>query len=297
MKQFLDVDTLSAQDIHDLLERAFWFKKNTVYPQDPQTIVAHLFYEPSTRTRVSFELAAQHLGLKIINVDVHTSSETKGEVMDDTINTLQAMGVNVVVIRHQQDGVPALIAKRHPSLGLINAGDGMHAHPTQALLDLMTIVACKPDVNALKIVIIGDVRHSRVAHSWSRLVTTLGLNPLVCVAPGAWQPSQSNVGVVTTSLSEGVCDADVVMCLRVQKERFTPDEPMDLVAYQRDYQLTPERLACAKRDVMVMHPGPMNRGIEISSAVADGAHSHILQQVRHGVYMRMAILERVIHAL
>ena len=182
------------------------------------------------------------------------------------------------------------------SAHIINAGDGVHAHPSQALLDLMTIMEQKPDLSLLKIAIVGDILHSRVANSLQYVCAKLGVGELTLIAPKIWQPKSVHCGRVTDSLYDGIVDADVVICLRVQSERLSVTEHLDLASYRRDYALTRDSLAYAKKDAMVMHPGPINRGVEIDSDVADGPQSYILQQVTNGVFMRMAILESLIVA-
>lgn len=292
MKHFLEISQLSRQQIESLLQRAFSFKQQKNYPSYPQHTVANLFYENSTRTRVSFELAANHLSMPVINLDLQSSSETKGEVIEDTIQTLAAMGIQHFVIRHQQDGLQQSLAQKlGDDIHIINAGDGTHAHPSQALLDIMTILEQKPKLEQLKIAILGNIRHSRVANSFQCMSKVLGVGELVLIAPELWQPQTLHYGSVTTNIREGLADADVVMCLRVQRERLLADDQMDLEQYRHDFALTEKSLALAKPDVMVMHPGPMNRGIEIDSTVADGAHSFILQQVQNGVFARMAVFD------
>ena len=292
MKHFLEISQLSLQEVTHLIQRALHFKKNATYPVYSSCPVINLFYENSTRTRVSFELAAKHLGMPVVNLDLQSSSESKGEVIEDTVRTLAAMGVRLFVIRHVQDGLPQRLADMIDSnIRIINAGDGKHAHPSQAMLDFMTIMENQLEPSQLKIAIVGNIRHSRVANSLQCLSATLGVRELVMVAPKRWQPVTVHYGHVTDSLQDGIKDADVVVCLRVQKERLLSGEELDLAQYHRDYGLTSERLACAKPDVMVMHPGPINRGVEISNDVADGPQSFILEQVKNGVFMRMAILE------
>jgi aspartate carbamoyltransferase catalytic subunit len=292
MKHFLEISQLSRQQIESLLQRAFSFKQQKNYPSYQQHTVANLFYENSTRTRVSFELAANHLSMPVINLDLQSSSETKGEVIEDTIKTLAAMGIRHFVIRHQQDGLQQSLALNlGDEVHIINAGDGTHAHPSQALLDMMTIVEQKPKVEQLKIAILGNIRHSRVANSFQCIAKTLGVGELVLIAPELWQPQTLHYGRVTTNIREGLADADVVMCLRVQRERLLADDQMDLEQYRHNFALTEKSLVLAKPDVMVMHPGPMNRGIEIDSNVADGARSFILQQVQNGVFARMAVFD------
>ncbi len=297
MNHFLEISQLSSQQIESLLQRALSFKYQNNYPDLKQHSVANLFYEHSTRTRVSFELAAKHLSMPVINLDLQSSSETKGEIIEDTVRTLAAMGIEYFVIRHQQNGLQQqLAAKLDPSTHIINAGDGTHAHPSQALLDMMTIMEQKSQLNQLKIVIIGNVKHSRVANSFQHMCSKLGVGELVFIAPELWQPSILHYGCQTSSLADGLKDADVVMCLRVQRERLLASEHLDLESYRNDFSLTKKSLAYAKPDVMVMHPGPMNRGVEIDSDVADGANSFILQQVKNGVFARMAIFDALVNS-
>lgn len=292
MKHLLDIRQLSHHEITTLIQRALHFKHNPNYPRYSHATLANLFYENSTRTRVSFELAANHLGVHVVNLDLDRSSESKGEEIYDTINTLSAMGIQLFVIRHSTDGLPQALASRFDAnVHIINAGDGQHEHPSQALLDIMTIIEQKHDITQLKIAIVGDLRHSRVANSLQHICATLGVGELVLVSPTVWQPQVVHYGRVTTSLDDGLSNVDVVICLRVQQERLHADEHLDTAGYRQDYAITKNRLALAKPDAMVMHPGPINRGIEIDSDVADGPQSSILRQVRNGVYMRMAIIE------
>lgn len=295
MKHLLEISQLSRHDIMTLIQRALHFKHNPIYPRYPHMTLANLFYENSTRTRVSFELAAKYLGISVVNLDLHHSSESKGELIEDTMKTLSAMGIQLFVIRHRQDGLPLVLAKNgEDNAHIINAGDGQHAHPSQALLDLMTIVECKPNLDQLKIAIVGDLRHSRVANSLQCICAALDVKELALVAPTVWQPQVVHFGQVTTSLREGLANADVVICLRVQQERLNTDEHLEIHTYRRDYAITCASLALAKADAMVMHPGPINRGVEMDSDVADGPQSFILRQVCNGVYMRMAIIEALI---
>ena len=295
MKHLLDIVTLTQDDVTSLVERAFQFKKNSNYPQYPGYPLATLFYENSTRTRMSFELAAKQLGLHVVNLDTHSSSEAKGEVIEDTFQTLVAMGIKVFVIRHQKNGLPAGLAQQYgEGVHIVNAGDGQHEHPSQALLDFMTIMEHKTHFNQLKIAIVGDLRHSRVANSFQALCGLMGVGELMLVAPPIWQPQQAVYGKVTSSLEEGLVNADIVMCLRVQRERLEDVEQFDLTLYRKQYALTQQSLAYAKKDALVMHPGPLNRGVEMDSDVADGPHSMILKQVQNGVFMRMAVVERLI---
>jgi aspartate carbamoyltransferase catalytic subunit len=295
MNHLLEISQLSAKQVEMLIERALHFKNNLIYPQFPQFPVANLFYENSTRTRVSFELAANKLAMPVVNLDRNTSSENKGEIIEDTLKTLAAMGVAIFVVRHQQEGLPqALSMHCDDTMHVINAGDGIHAHPSQALLDLMTIVEEKENLKQLKIAIVGNIRHSRVANSLQSICALLGVGELTLVAPQIWQPISPLYGEVTTSLQEGIANADVIICLRVQQERLLENEQFSLATYRRDYALTQTALAYAKPDVMVMHPGPINRGVEIDNEVVFGPHSFIVQHVNNGVFMRAAILAALI---
>lgn len=297
MKHFLDINQLSYDQVMHLIERALYFKQSRSFPQYPSLSLANLFYENSTRTRISFELAAQNLGIRVVNVDLANSSEQKGEVIEDTIHTLSAMGISTFVIRHSQNGLPQAIAGAFlKQVHVINAGDGSHAHPTQALLDIMTIYEQHRDLSRLKIAIVGDLLHSRVANSLQNICALLGVGELRLVAPSVWQPKVVQCGHVTTSLEEGLTDADVVVCLRIQRERLSQSAHMDFDSYHRDYAITQKSLAWAKPEVMLMHPGPMNRGVEIDSDVADGPRSFIFEQVKNGVFARMAVLEAILNA-
>lgn len=294
MQHLIDIHQLSQEEILRLIQRAIYFKQTDDHPKYPFYSLANLFYENSTRTRVSFELAAKHLDMDVVNLHLKMSSETKGEVVEDTFQTLMAMGIKYFVIRHQQSGLPALLAEKYGrDVHIVNAGDGQHAHPSQALLDMMTIVENKPDLSQLKIVVIGDLRHSRVANSFQEICSIMGVGELVLVAPEIWHPEQLQFGRVTTSLKDGLGDADVVMCLRVQRERLQENEQLDLTSYHQQYALTAQSLDDAKADAIIMHPGPMNRNIEIDSDIADCPQSVILQQVQNGVFMRIAILDEL----
>src|SRR3990167_2387383 len=222
MKHFLDVNQLSYEEATSLLDQAAAFKLHGQYPVYAHACMANLFYENSTRTRVSFELAAQHLGIRVVDVDLERSSEQKGEVVEDTIQTLAAMGVSVFVIRHPQNGLPQAIAGAlRADIHMINAGDGTHAHPTQALLDIMTIREHKKNLDQLKIAMVGDLLHSRVANSLQAMCALLGVGELVWVAPPVWQPKVVQFGRVTTSLKDGLSNADVIVALRIQRERLS----------------------------------------------------------------------------
>lgn len=259
--------------------------------------VANLFTEPSTRTRVSFELAAKRLGADVVNLEVQLSSRVKGESMLDTVYTLQSLHVDAMVIRDAETGVPATVAAHvAPNVSILSAGESHVAHPTQGLLDALTVRQHKKRFDNLSIAIVGDIRHSRVARSAFHVFRALGVPDLRIVAPSPLMPEQSEFGGCArhTTLESGVQDADVVMMLRIQKERMGQVELPDADRYFASYGLTPERLALARPDAIVMHPQPMNRGIEIASDVADGPRSVIRDQVRNGVAVRMAVLREVL---
>lgn len=259
--------------------------------------IANLFFEPSTRTRASFDLAGKRLGADVLNLDVNTSSRKKGESILDTIYTLEAMQVDVMVVRDASAGVPAYIA-RHAldHVSILNAGEAEVSHPTQGLLDLLTIRQHKGGFADLKVAIVGDIRHSRVAMSVSQGLMTLGVGELRLISPAALAPDPESLpgAVILDNLDEGLADADVVMGLRIQRERIgNLDGIPGIDEYFANYGISSERLKIAARNAIVMHPGPMNRGIEIESVVADGPNSVITQQVTNGVAIRMAVLDRV----
>ena len=255
--------------------------------------VFNLFFENSTRTRTTFEIAARRLSADVFNLDIQRSSTAKGESLLDTINNLTAMQADMFVVRHAAAGAPHLIA-RHvaPHVHVINAGDGRHAHPTQGLLDMYTIRHYKRDFGALTVAIVGDILHSRVARSDIHALTTLGVPEVRAVGPLTLLPDGlESMGVrVFTRLDEGIRGADVIIMLRLQNERMRGALLPSAQEYFRNYGLTPERLALARPDAIVMHPGPMNRGVEIDSRVADGTQSVILPQVTFGIAVRMAVL-------
>ena len=255
--------------------------------------VFNLFFEHSTRTRTTFEIAARRLSADVFNLDITRSSTAKGESLLDTINNLTAMQADMFVVRHAAGGAPHLIA-RHvaPHVHVINAGDGRHAHPTQGLLDMYTIRHYKRDFSNLTVAIVGDILHSRVARSDIHALTTLGVPEVRAVGPLTLLPDGlEQMGVrVFTRLDEGIRGADVIIMLRLQNERMRGALLPSAQEYFRNYGLTPERLRLAKPDAIVMHPGPMNRGVEIDSRVADGAQSVILPQVTFGIAVRMAVL-------
>ncbi|MDF1645964.1 MAG: aspartate carbamoyltransferase catalytic subunit [Legionellaceae bacterium] len=295
MEQFLDVSDLTRDTAYALFERAFILKKMPTYPKYPDIVVLNIFYEDSTRTRLSFDLAAKKLGFTVLHLDPRHSSETKGESMRDMLQTVAAMGVHILVMRHPEDDVVEQLKKIMPAeLKLINAGSGMAAHPTQAMLDVMTMLEQKVVLENAKVAVVGDIKHSRVAGSLQRLCALLGVGELVFTGPAAWLPDRLEYGRMTDSLFEALENADVVITLRVQRERFTSEESLDFEYYREHYAITEWALACAKPNALVMHPGPMNRGVEIDSHVADGNQSCVLKQVENGVFIRMAIFEALV---
>ena len=258
--------------------------------------VFNLFFENSTRTRTTFEIAAKRLSADIFNLDIQRSSTAKGESLLDTIANLEAMDADIFVVRHSQSGAPFLIASHTPEhVHVVNAGDGRHAHPTQGLLDMMTIRHYKRDFSALSVAIVGDIVHSRVARSDIHALTTLGVPEVRAVGPKTLVPADlRDMGVrVCHDIDEGLRDADVVIALRLQNERMAGGLLPSASEFHMMYGLTPERLRLARPDAIVMHPGPINRGVELDSAVADGPQSVILPQVRFGIAVRMAVLSIV----
>ena len=262
------------------------------------TAICTLFFEPSTRTRLSFQLAAQRLGADLINFDASTSSTSKGETAVDTLKNLEAMGVRGFVVRHREDGaVAALAAAAEPGTALVNAGDGRSAHPTQGLLDMLTLRQAKGgDFARLKVAIVGDVKHSRVARSDLHALQALGAGEIRVCGPKALLPDDATLAgcTVTGDLDAALDGVDAVMMLRLQRERMEQGLVASLEAYHRDYGLTTGRLRRAAPDAVVLHPGPMNRGVEITDEVADGPQSLILRQVANGVAVRMAVLEALL---
>lgn len=261
--------------------------------------VVNLFFEPSTRTRTSFSLAASRLSADVVDFDVGTSSASKGESVLDTLRTLEAMHCDLFVVRHRENGTPEYLARHvRPGVSVVNAGDGNHAHPTQGLLDAYTIRQRKGhDFSRLVALVVGDVAHSRVARSDMDALRTLGIGELRVCAPETLLPAEPLPGVrVFHELERALRDVDVVMMLRLQKERMQASMIPDDAGYFARYGLDAGRLALAKRDAIVMHPGPMNRGVEIASDVADGPQSVILQQVSNGLVVRMAVMAHLMGA-
>jgi aspartate carbamoyltransferase catalytic subunit len=302
LRHLLTLEGLPRQKLERLLERAQHFVRPLgARPPMSQALagftVANLFTEPSTRTRVSFELAAKRLGAQVVNLEVQLSSRVKGESVLDTVHTLESLHVDAFVIRDAEAGVPGLVAAHvAPHASVLSGGEAHLSHPTQGLLDALTVQQRKGRISALAIAVVGDVRHSRVARSAWHAFRTLGVTDLRIVAPPALMPDAAEFAGCTrhTQLAPGLRGADVVMMLRIQKERFGAADLPDGEQYFRAWGLTPERLALARPDAIVMHPQPMNRGVEIAPAVADGPQSAIRDQVRNGVAVRMAVLEEVL---
>ena len=255
--------------------------------------IFNLFFEPSTRTRTTFEIAAKRLSADVVNLNIAASSQSKGETLLDTVNNLSAMHADMFIVRHSQSGAAHLIARHvKPEIHVINAGDGRHAHPTQALLDMFTIRHYKKDFHNLCVAIIGDILHSRVARSQIHALTTLGVPEVRVISPKTLLPTKvERLGVhVFYDMAEGLKGVDVLLMLRLQNERMQGARLPSAEEYFKYYGLTQEKLEHANHDAIVMHPGPMNRGIEIDSAVADGKQSVILPQVTFGIAVRMAAM-------
>jgi aspartate carbamoyltransferase catalytic subunit len=255
--------------------------------------VFNLFFEPSTRTRTTFEIAAKRLSADVINLAINVSSQSKGESVLDTVANLAAMQADMFIVRHAASGAPYMIAKHvAPDIHVVNAGDGRHAHPTQGLLDMYTIRHYKGDFTRLRVAIVGDILHSRVARSQIHALTTLGCPEIRVIGPKTLLPSHVNrLGVqVYADMRRGLKDVDVVMMLRLQNERMKGALLPSAQEFYKYYGLTEDKLALAKPDAIVLHPGPMNRGVEIDSSVADGRQSVILPQVTFGIAIRMAVM-------
>jgi len=299
LRHLLTLEGLPRDILVALLDRAHTFKAGN----DDRSILAGkaictLFFEPSTRTRLSFQRAAQRLGADVLNFDAATSSTTKGETARDTLKTIEAMGVHAFVVRHREDGAVAALAQTAgEGTSLVNAGDGRSAHPTQGLLDMLTLRQAKGhDFAKLKVLIVGDVKHSRVASSALHALRTLGAGEIRVCGPKSLLPSDRTLDgcTITQDFDAALDGADAVMMLRLQRERMDEGLVASLDDYHRDYGLTGLRLRRAKTDAVVMHPGPVNRGVEIDDDVADGARSLILRQVANGVAVRMAVLEALL---
>lgn len=296
IENLLGLKETSAEDINAIIEDAFKLK-NAVLNQEIKKSpilsgksIITLFFENSTRTRVSFELASKYLGAAAANVSASGSSVAKGETLIDTVRTLEAMGTDVIIIRHSQSGAPHLVTK-YTNSKIVNAGDGMNEHPTQALLDMMTMIEKKGGIKGLKVAVIGDVKHSRVARSNIYGLKKLGAD-VVLAGPTTLMPSGlEEMGVsVYNDVEKAIEGADVVMGLRIQLERQKKGLFPSVREYNKYFGVNKERLALAKPDAILMHPGPVNRGVELNPDIVDGSQSVINEQITNGVCVRMAVL-------
>jgi aspartate carbamoyltransferase catalytic subunit len=302
LRHLLTLEGLSREELEHLLDLAqFYVRTPGDLPARDGALlgrtVANLFFEPSTRTRVSFELAAKRLGADVVNLDLHSSSRVKGETVLDTLYTLQAMMVDVFVIRDSEPGLPAFVASHvQPHVSVLNAGEANVSHPTQGLLDVLTIRQRKGSVKDLSVAIVGDISHSRVARSTGTALQTLGVGELRFVSPAhlAPEPDEFPGAKRFDALAAGIKDADVIMALRIQKERMDESQVPDVDAFLKEWGITETSIRLAHPEAIVLHPGPMNRGVEITSGIADGPHSAVQQQVRNGVAVRMAVLATIV---
>jgi len=304
LRHLLTLDGLPRERLIALLDNADRLREQTRGGARPLDLlsgrsVINLFFEASTRTRTSFDLAAKRLGAQVINFDIASSSTVKGETLLDTLHTLEAMHCDAFVVRHKESGTPAFIARHlHSRAAVLNAGDGNHAHPTQGLLDALTLRRHRPDFAALRVVICGDIRHSRVARSDIHALRTLGVADLRLCAPPQLAPDAGEFPgcSIFHNFDEALDGADVAIMLRLQKERMESAAIPSEDEYFARYGLSAERLRRARPGCLVMHPGPINRGVEIASDVADSEQSLILEQVASGVFVRMAVLAELLAA-
>lgn len=294
-KHLLTLEELSAEEINLVLDTAQSFKEVSTreikkVPALRGKVVVNMFVEPSTRTKTSFSLAAKRLSADTVDFSPSTSSLSKGETLKDTVRNIEAMGVDIVVVRHWAPGVPFMLSKVLKA-SVINAGDGAHEHPTQGLLDIFTMREIKGNVKGLKVVILGDITHSRVARSNIWGLTKLGAHVTVCGPATLIPPHIEDLGVkISNNVDEAIADADVINLLRIQMERQRANLFPSVREYSRIFGIDAERLKRTRKDVLIMHPGPINRGVEISPDVADGERSVILRQVTNGLAVRMAVL-------
>ncbi|MGM0563045.1 MAG: aspartate carbamoyltransferase catalytic subunit [Pseudomonadota bacterium] len=298
LQHFLDTDSLDADLISRILDTAetFFNRQDGKIKKVPLLrgkTVANVFFEASTRTRTTFEVAAKRLSADVLNLDIGNSATAKGESLLDTIMNLQAMQVDMFVMRHAESGAAHFLAQQvAPHISVINAGDGRHAHPSQALLDIFTIRRHKPDINKLSVAIVGDILHSRVARSQIHALRALGCRDIRLIGPQTLLPREvEQLGVTCWHDFDRALDGlDVVIMLRLQRERMGSSLLPSQNEYFRDYGLTTRRVALARPDALIMHPGPTNRGVEIAPEVADGPQSVILEQVTNGIAVRMAVM-------
>lgn len=294
MSDLLKTTELSTEDIKNILIDAQRFAEGEQWTPSKPTYVANLFFEPSTRTKTSFEMAQRKLGLQVIPFETGRSSVLKGETLYDTIKTLESIGLDAVVIRHEQDNYFDELTEKF-NLSIVNAGDGCGHHPTQSLLDLLTIQQEFGNFEGLKVAIIGDIRHSRVAHSDADALVRLGAQ-VVFSGPEAWFDEEMPQGCIMEPIDRAISTSDVVMLLRIQHERHNGSETADLQEYHKQYGLTVEREKTMKEGSIIMHPAPVNRGVEIADCLVEGKRSRIFKQMQNGVFVRMAVLKRVIES-
>ena len=302
LRHFTTLEHLPRETLERLLDRAESLRDACAHGTRKINVLAgrtvlNLFFEPSTRTRTSFELAARRLGADVVNFDIGFSSTSKGEELYDTLHTLEAMHLDAIIVRHKQSGTPdELVRHAMSGVSVINAGDGNRAHPTQGLLDALTIRQHRPDFEKLTVAICGDIKHSRVARSDIHALSTLGVKEIRLCGPAALMPATDEFPQVRhfDDFDKAISGVDAIIMLRLQKERMESTDLPDEAAYFNRYGLDRRRLALAGHGCLVMHPGPLNRGIEIASDVADGAQSRILEQVGNGVFVRMAVLDEVL---
>ena len=300
LQHLLSIQEMDVSLIKDIFIRADKFLINnqsiSKYDVLQGKTICNLFFENSTRTQTTFEIAAKRLSADVINLDIATSSQSKGESILDLINNLIAMGVSIFVVRHSKPGIPAKIAQNIKNMAhVINAGDGNKEHPTQALLDAYTIRSYKKKFDDLKVAIVGDIEHSRVAKSEIYILNKLGVKEVRVIGTESLMPKNINDLKIKafSSMNEGLKNVDAILMLRIQKERMGKNTIPSEKEYFKTYGLNEERLKFAKKDCLVLHPGPINRGVEIDSLVADGKQSVILQQVKNGIAIRMAVMEKM----
>ena len=301
LQHFTDVNDCSSDQLAHLIELALKISSNPLAFENTRTgrMLVNLFYEASTRTRVSFEAAAKRLGMHVINVSATGSSVEKGESLKDTFYTIQAMGPDCIVIRHPEEGNASRLAEiAEPGVHVINAGDGTAAHPSQALLDALTLKQNFDDFSKVRLVMAGDIRHSRVARSAIKMLRKLGIGEIRLAGPEEFIPKDGTADdtLVFDRLDDAVSGANAIMMLRIQKERISGLDIPDAEEYHREWGLDVRRIGLAEEGCFVLHPGPMNRGVEISSEVADSSRSLIRSQVRNGLYARMALLLQLTRA-
>ena len=304
LKHFLSIDGLPTEILVSILEQAHKFTTLTNQSRQSKTVpllrgktVVNLFFEPSTRTRVSFELAQKRLSADILNLDIATSSSAKGESLLDMLDNIIAMQVDMLVVRHSYSGAAQLIAEHVPQhISILNAGDGRHAHPTQAMLDMFTLKHYKQDISALKVAIVGDIKHSRVARSQISALRILGCKDIRLIAPNTLMPRGiESLGVkLFNNMEQGIASVDAILMLRLQNERMVSSHIPSKSEYFRYYGLNSTRLQLADSNAVVLHPGPINRGVEIDSDVAESSQAVILRQVEFGVAVRMAVLAMLV---